>query len=58
MKLVDFGLCSDISQGEVVHMVGSPFWMPPEVYSILFLGSLSYTLRMPFDCCELTLFFA
>jgi hypothetical protein len=30
-RLVDFGLCSDISQGEVVHMVGSPFWMPPEV---------------------------
>lgn len=29
--LVDFGLCSDISQGEVVHMVGSPFWMPPEM---------------------------
>jgi len=28
---VDFGLCSDISQGEVVHMVGSPFWMPPEM---------------------------
>lgn len=30
VKLIDFGLCSDISQGEVVHMVGSPFWMPPE----------------------------
>jgi serine/threonine protein kinase len=29
--LVDFGLCSDVSQGEVVHMVGSPFWMPPEM---------------------------
>jgi len=31
VKLIDFGLCSDISQGEVVHMVGSPFWMPPEM---------------------------
>jgi len=31
IKLIDFGLCSDISQGEVVHMVGSPFWMPPEM---------------------------
>eukprot|EP01125_Pyxidicula_operculata_P008029 TRINITY_DN2712_c0_g1_i1.p1 TRINITY_DN2712_c0_g1~~TRINITY_DN2712_c0_g1_i1.p1 ORF type:complete len:306 (+),score=42.28 TRINITY_DN2712_c0_g1_i1:358-1275(+) len=31
IKLIDFGLCSDISQGQVVHMVGSPFWMPPEM---------------------------
>jgi len=31
VKLIDFGLCSDISQGEVVHMVGSPFWMAPEM---------------------------
>jgi len=31
VKLIDFGLCSDISQGEVCHMVGSPFWMPPEM---------------------------
>jgi len=31
VKLIDFGLCSDISQGKVVHMVGSPFWMPPEM---------------------------
>jgi serine/threonine protein kinase len=31
VKLIDFGLCSDISQGEVVHMVGSPHWMPPEM---------------------------
>jgi len=31
VKLIDFGLCSDISQGQVVHMVGSPFWMPPEM---------------------------
>eukprot|EP01126_Amoeba_proteus_P036018 TRINITY_DN364_c0_g1_i9.p1 TRINITY_DN364_c0_g1~~TRINITY_DN364_c0_g1_i9.p1 ORF type:complete len:323 (-),score=50.45 TRINITY_DN364_c0_g1_i9:321-1289(-) len=31
IKIIDFGLCSDISQGEVVHMVGSPFWMPPEM---------------------------
>jgi len=31
VKLIDFGLCSDISQGRVVHMVGSPFWMPPEM---------------------------
>mmetsp|Transcript_12630 Transcript_12630/g.14054 ORF Transcript_12630/g.14054 Transcript_12630/m.14054 type:complete len:472 (-) Transcript_12630:290-1705(-) len=31
VKIIDFGLCSDISQGEVVHMVGSPFWMAPEM---------------------------
>jgi len=31
VKLIDFGLCSDVSQGKVVHMVGSPFWMPPEM---------------------------
>jgi len=31
VKLIDFGLCSDISQGEVVHMVGSPAWMSPEM---------------------------
>lgn len=28
---VDFGLCCDVSKGEKVHMVGSPFWMPPEM---------------------------
>jgi len=31
VKIIDFGLSSDISQGEVTHMVGSPFWMPPEM---------------------------
>jgi len=31
IKIIDFGLCTDASQGEVVHMVGSPFWMPPEM---------------------------
>jgi len=31
VKLIDFGLCSDASNGELVHMVGSPFWMPPEM---------------------------
>jgi serine/threonine protein kinase len=31
VKLIDFGLCSDISQGQVVHMVGSPLWMAPEM---------------------------
>lgn len=25
------GLCTDTSQGPVVHMVGSPYWMPPEM---------------------------
>eukprot|EP01125_Pyxidicula_operculata_P001092 TRINITY_DN1099_c0_g1_i1.p1 TRINITY_DN1099_c0_g1~~TRINITY_DN1099_c0_g1_i1.p1 ORF type:complete len:388 (+),score=55.93 TRINITY_DN1099_c0_g1_i1:40-1203(+) len=31
VKLIDFGLCSDMSQGPVTHMVGSPLWMPPEM---------------------------
>jgi serine/threonine protein kinase len=31
VQLIDLGLCTDISQGQVTHMVGSPFWMPPEM---------------------------
>eukprot|EP01126_Amoeba_proteus_P066784 TRINITY_DN9733_c0_g1_i5.p1 TRINITY_DN9733_c0_g1~~TRINITY_DN9733_c0_g1_i5.p1 ORF type:complete len:241 (-),score=43.46 TRINITY_DN9733_c0_g1_i5:479-1201(-) len=31
VKIIDFGLCSDMSTGEVVHRVGSPFWLPPEM---------------------------
>eukprot|EP01126_Amoeba_proteus_P054878 TRINITY_DN6773_c0_g3_i1.p1 TRINITY_DN6773_c0_g3~~TRINITY_DN6773_c0_g3_i1.p1 ORF type:complete len:241 (-),score=49.36 TRINITY_DN6773_c0_g3_i1:389-1111(-) len=31
VKIIDFGLCSDMSGGEVVHRVGSPFWLPPEM---------------------------
>jgi len=31
IKLIDFGLCADISEGERIQMVGSPFWMPPEM---------------------------
>jgi thiamine kinase-like enzyme len=31
IKLIDFGLCADVSEGERVQMLGSPFWMPPEM---------------------------
>jgi serine/threonine protein kinase len=32
VKLIDFGLCVDLGEvGDVVHMVGSPFWIPPEM---------------------------
>jgi len=31
VKIIDFGLGSDISGGEIVHRVGSPFWLPPEM---------------------------
>jgi serine/threonine protein kinase len=31
VKLIDFGLCCDMSEGEQTHMVGSPFWIPPEM---------------------------
>jgi serine/threonine protein kinase len=31
IKLIDFGLCADVSEGERTQMVGSPFWMPPEM---------------------------
>ncbi len=29
--IVDFGLCVDLSLGDRTHMVGSPFWIPPEM---------------------------
>ncbi|KAL6049432.1 putative serine/threonine-protein kinase mkcA [Balamuthia mandrillaris] len=29
--IVDFGLCIDLSGGPVTSMVGSPFWIPPEM---------------------------
>jgi len=31
VKLIDFGLAADMSVGFPSHMVGSPFWMPPEM---------------------------
>lgn len=31
VKLIDFGLCADMSVGFPTHMVGSPFWMAPEM---------------------------
>jgi len=31
VKLVDFGLCADFSDGPRNEMVGSPFWVPPEM---------------------------
>jgi len=31
IKLIDFGLCVDITSGPKTAMVGSPFWMPPEM---------------------------
>merc|ERR1739848_194589 len=31
IKLIDFGLCIDLSEGKSTHMVGSPYWMPPEM---------------------------
>jgi serine/threonine protein kinase len=31
LKLVDFGLCADMSIGPRREMVGSPFWIPPEM---------------------------
>jgi serine/threonine protein kinase len=31
VKLIDFGLCADVSDGEKTSMVGSPFWLAPEM---------------------------
>ncbi|EGG22665.1 putative protein serine/threonine kinase [Cavenderia fasciculata] len=31
IKLVDFGLCASVENGASHHMVGSPYWMPPEM---------------------------
>jgi len=31
VKIIDLGLCTDMSNGFPTHMVGSPFWMPPEM---------------------------
>mmetsp|Transcript_12109 Transcript_12109/g.29673 ORF Transcript_12109/g.29673 Transcript_12109/m.29673 type:complete len:375 (-) Transcript_12109:115-1239(-) len=31
VKIIDFGLCRDISRAEGCTMLGSPFWMPPEM---------------------------
>lgn len=31
VKLIDFGLCADLSKGPTISMVGSPFWMAPEM---------------------------
>jgi len=39
VKIIDFGLCVDVSNGYKHSMVGSPFWMPPEMIQ-----------RKPHDC--------
>lgn len=31
VKLIDFGFCCSVAKGQVCGMVGSPFWMPPEM---------------------------
>ena len=31
VKLIDFGLCADLTHGPTIAMVGSPFWMAPEM---------------------------
>eukprot|EP01127_Copromyxa_protea_P023181 TRINITY_DN8614_c0_g1_i3.p1 TRINITY_DN8614_c0_g1~~TRINITY_DN8614_c0_g1_i3.p1 ORF type:complete len:419 (+),score=61.73 TRINITY_DN8614_c0_g1_i3:82-1338(+) len=31
VKIIDFSLMTDFSQGPLVHMVGSPWWMSPEM---------------------------
>uniref|UniRef100_A0A6B2KZ07 Protein kinase domain-containing protein n=1 Tax=Arcella intermedia TaxID=1963864 RepID=A0A6B2KZ07_9EUKA len=31
IKLIDFGLCADMSEGERTKMLGSSFWIPPEM---------------------------
>lgn len=31
VKLLDFGLCADMSLGPRKEVVGSPFWIPPEM---------------------------
>lgn len=31
VKLIDFGLCVDVNAGTQTTMVGSPFWIPPEM---------------------------
>jgi len=31
IKLIDFGLCIDVTAGGSTHMCGSPYWMSPEM---------------------------
>jgi serine/threonine protein kinase len=31
VKLIDFGLCRYVGNGKEVHMVGSPYWVAPEM---------------------------
>ena len=31
IKLIDFGLCADFSEGPRQAMLGSPYWIPPEM---------------------------
>jgi len=31
IKLIDFGLCGDFSEGPLIKMLGSPYWIPPEM---------------------------
>lgn len=31
IKLIDFGLCCEVLSGKRMNMVGSPYWIPPEM---------------------------
>jgi len=35
IKLIDFGLCCDMSSGERTKLLGSAFWIPPEMINRL-----------------------
>jgi len=54
IKLIDFGLCADLSEGPVRKMLGSPFWIPPEMI-LKIPHSLSCDL-WSFAVCVLELF--
>jgi len=54
VKLIDFGLCADFSEGPRRRMMGSPYWVPPEM-----INNLTHTFSADiwsFAVCILELF--
>jgi len=54
VKIIDFGLCVEIGSVELTNMVGSPFWIPPEMIRRKEHGQPADIWSLAILCLEMT----